>query len=265
LRLKRISSFTRNAPISTQPVPSANNRVNAFTVVPDDQAITATPVELHLRVKRARSTNPGDNQSGPSCEELLPIRARRATRIRAAQRFVTLAVGGEVGSRLLTQCQPPTSPDTLLRSVRSLPIPPPDTPRVLGVDDFSFRRARTSGTILVDLEQHRVVDVLEDGEVTSVTWWRIAHPGVEIMSCDRCAAYAQGAVEDVLNAAHVADRSTSPSTSVMRRKAGYVGMVGSRKTHSTGWQRPTLTTSHSCAFTATSMPTVPAPPRIRWR
>lgn len=192
-------------PVCHQP----SQRVHShYTRVPDDLAITAMPVKLHLRVRRYRCANPGCPRAtfAASCADLLPARARRTTRLRAAQSQVALAVGGEAGSRLLTQLQQSTSPDTLLRLIRALPIPPPDTPRVLGVDDFSFRRGSTFGTILVDLEQHRVIDVLEDRSATSFARWLIAHPGVEIVSRDRSAVYAQGVMEGAPNAVQVADR-----------------------------------------------------------
>jgi len=77
---------------------------------------------------------------------------------------------------------------------------------VLGIDDWSWRRGHRFGTILVDLERHRVVDLLREREVESVVAWLKAHPGVEIISRDRGDTYIEAATKGAPAARQVADR-----------------------------------------------------------
>src|SRR5207237_10151713 len=94
--------------------------------------------------------------------ELVAPRGRRSARLQTLVTAIGVALGGEAGARLVTELGLALSPDTLLRSVRALPELTLAPPRVVGIDDWAFRKGHRYGTILVDLERREVIDLLPD-------------------------------------------------------------------------------------------------------
>src|SRR5207248_11697470 len=78
--------------------------------------------------------------------------------------------------------------------------------RVLGLDDWAYKRGATYGTILVDLERHQVIDLLPDRRGDSVKVWLQGHPEIEVISRDRAGSYADAARQGAPQATQVADR-----------------------------------------------------------
>ncbi len=173
-----------------------------------DAPCVGRQLQLALTVRKFFCRNPYCSQKvfSERLKTLAEPWARMTTRLREQITFIGLATCGKGGVRLGNRLGIKTSRNTTLRRIMEIPDDARASVVYLGIDDFSFRRGYRFGTILVDLESHRPIDVLPDRQAETSTAWMRDNPEIAVVSRDRASAYAKAASEAAPQAIQVADR-----------------------------------------------------------
>jgi len=173
-----------------------------------DLATAGQEVVLRLQVRRFFCDNDGCPRRifAQQVDGLTARYGRRSVQLRDVLQRIALALGGRPGARLCDGIASTVSRMTLLRLIRALPEPEIGPLRVIGVDEWAFRKGRKYGTILVDMATRRPVDLLPQASSDALATWLEQHPGIEIICRDRAGYFADGARRGAPDATHVADR-----------------------------------------------------------
>jgi transposase len=186
----------------------SNSRHSRYVRTLKDLPVLGVPLSLKVRVSRFRCRNLGCavlffTSTLPGVAE---FRARRTCRADVILRLIGHALGGRPGEHLITRLGLPVSDDTILRRLKKSAQPASDAAKIVGLDEWAWRKGLNYGTIVVDLERRTVIDVLDKHSTQVVEDWLLAHPEIRTICRDRNGRYARAARAGAPKAKQVADR-----------------------------------------------------------
>ncbi|WP_405547459.1 ISL3 family transposase [Streptomyces phaeochromogenes] len=172
-----------------------------------DSALGGRPVRIDLSVRRLYCEN-ADCPKVTFTEQVpgLTVRYQRRTPLlQQVVQAVGVLLAGRGGSRMLRVIHVVLSRCTVLSQLMRVPLPPPVTPRVLGVDDFALY-GDTYGTLLVDATTRLPLTLWEGRDAEQLGRWLREHPGIEVVCRDGSLTYRQGITAGAPEALQVSDR-----------------------------------------------------------
>lgn len=111
-------------------------------------------------------------------------------------------------ARILKMMNVKTSRDTVIRTlIREYDkLSVPTAGHYIGVDDFSYKKGQTYGTIIVDGDSHVPLAILEGRDGITLKEWLLNNKQVTAVSRDRANAYAKAISEVLPDSMQIADR-----------------------------------------------------------
>ena len=119
---------------------------------------------------------------------------------------VLIEMSARKGSHISSLSLLPQSASTCLRIVKNMKVPDPVGLKVIGVDDWAKRKGINYGTIIVNAETNRPVDLIDSRDREDVVKWLSGHPSIGYVTRDRASSYAGAISEGSPRAVQIADK-----------------------------------------------------------
>ena len=178
-----------------------------YTRTISDLPVFQNKTTIILKTRKFKCQNPQCNRKVFSEQTPYILRySRRTKRVSKILDSLSIELTGKLGSMLSKQLLIPVSNSSITRIVHRQQLPPIIQPMVLGVDDFAYRKGINYGTILIDMETSKPIDMLPSREGKELKKWLSKYPDVKIVTRDRASSYCSAINEICPDAEQVADR-----------------------------------------------------------
>lgn len=172
-----------------------------------DLPVFQNSTTIQLRTRKFKCKNPKCDRKVFSEQISHVVRySRRTVRVSKLLDRLSIELTGKQGSMLASLLFLRVSASTLTRIAIKQPLPEIKQPRVLGVDDWAFRKGVSYGTILTDMETSRPIDLLSSREKEDLKKWLVKYSHVKIVTRDRASSYSSAINEVCPTATQIADR-----------------------------------------------------------
>ena len=139
--------------------------------------------------------------------EEVKVYARNTLRNNKILEQTALLFGATPSTKLTEQLGFQSSAATLLRRAHQAELPSyTQQLKAIGVDDFALKKGRVYGTIIVNHENHRVIDLLPDRSSETLEVWLKQHPKIEVITRDRSLEYNKACTQSAPQAQQVLDK-----------------------------------------------------------
>ena len=188
---------------------TASSRIQSrYTRTLRDLPSAGRPIHLIMHVRRffCKKRTCSQKIFAERLPALCRPHAQRTKRLQEALCRLGLKIGGQAGADVGQEQGMSGSRDTILRLVHQHHLPDPPKSRIVGVDDWAWKRRLRYGTLICDLERGLPIDLLPDRSVETVSAWFEEHPQVEIACRDGSSEYASAIKKGAPQARQVSDR-----------------------------------------------------------
>jgi len=185
-----------------------SNKVHdRYTRTISDLPVFQNKTSIILKTRKFKCQNPQCDRKVFSEQTPYILRySRRTKKVSKILDSLSIELTGKLGSLLSEQLLISVSSSTITRIVHRQQLPAIIQPKVLGVDDFAYRKGISYGTILIDMETSKPIDILPSREGKELKKWLSKYPDVKIVTRDRASSYSSAINEVCPDAEQVADR-----------------------------------------------------------